>query len=201
MVTYVVKMLQDKSVFVTSSIDTSDTIYQNWKDGKISVQEYLRHAIDASWINITAFDLNEKYADTSEVYAQLMSYVTEQLKNNTAFDKIVYKYLIYNDKITGSQLCLILYEQGVLATDDSAAASLKNGSTSAFTFLKNKIQNMEITPAQLALDPCTGSCIIMNPNTGELLASVSYPGYDSNRLANNMDSAYYNSLLQDGSLI
>ncbi|MFR5116142.1 MAG: penicillin-binding transpeptidase domain-containing protein [Eubacterium sp.] len=78
--------------------------------------------------------------------------------------------------------------------------SLKNGSTSAFTFLKNKIQNMEITPAQLALDPCTGSCIIMNPNTGELLASVSYPGYDSNRLANNMDSAYYNSLLQDGSL-
>ena len=48
MVTYVVKMLQDKSVFVTSSIDTSDTIYQNWKDGKISVQEYLRHAIDAS---------------------------------------------------------------------------------------------------------------------------------------------------------
>ena len=200
MVTYVVKMLQDKSVFVTSSIDTSDTIYQNWKDGKISVQEYLRHAIDASWINITAFDLNEKYADTSEVYAQLMSYVTEQLKNNTAFDKIVYKYLIYNDKITGSQLCLILYEQGVLAADDSAAASLKNGSTSAFTFLKNKIQNMEITPAQLALDPCTGSCIIMNPNTGELLASVSYPGYDSNRLANNMDSAYYNSLLQDGSL-
>lgn len=200
MVTYVVKMLQDKSVFATSSIDTSDTIYQNWKDGKISVQEYLRHAIDASWINITAFDLNEKYADTSEVYAQLMSYVTEQLKNNNAFDKIVYKYLIYNDKITGSQLCLILYEQGVLAADDAAAASLKNGSTSAFTFLKNKIQNMQITPAQLALDPCTGSCIIMNPNTGELLASVSYPGYDSNRLANNMDSAYYNSLLQDGSL-
>ena len=65
-----------------------------------------------------------------------MSYVTEQLKNNTAFDKIVYKYLIYNDKITGSQLCLILYEQGVLAADDSAAASLKNGSTSAFTFLE-----------------------------------------------------------------
>ena len=79
-------------------------------------------------------------------------------------------------------------------------ASLKNGSTSAYTFLKNKIQNMEITPAQLALDPCTGSCVIMDPNTGELLASVSYPGYDNNRLANSMDSAYYNALLQDGSL-
>ena len=200
MVTYVVKMLQDKSVFVASSIDSSDSVYQSWKDGKISVQQYLRHAIDASWINITGFNLNEKYADTSEVYTQLISYVTDQLKNNHAFDKIVYKYLIYNDKISGSQLCQILYEQGILAADDSAAASLKNGSVSAYTFLKNKIQNMEITPAQLALDPCTGSCVIMDPNTGELLACVSYPGYDNNRLANNMDSAYYNALLQDGSL-
>ncbi len=200
MVTYVVKMLQDKSVFVASSIDSSDSVYQSWKDGKISVQQYLRHAIDASWINITGFNLNEKYADTSEVYTQLISYVTDQLKNNHAFDKIVYKYLIYNDKISGSQLCQILYEQGILAADDSAVASLKNGSVSAYTFLKNKIQNMEITPAQLALDPCTGSCVIMDPNTGELLACVSYPGYDNNRLANNMDSAYYNALLQDGSL-
>lgn len=200
MVTYVVKMLQDQSVFVSSSIDTSDDVYQNWKSGKISVQEYLRHAIDSSWINITGFNLNEKYADTSEVYTQLINYVTEQLKSSNAFDKIVYKYLIYNDKISGSQLCLILYEQGVLAQDDTAVANLKNGSTSAYTFLKSKIQSMQITPAQLALDPCTGSCVIMNPNTGELLACVTYPGYDSNRLANNMDSAYYNTLLQDGSL-
>lgn len=200
MVTYVVKMLQDQSVFVSSSIDTSDDVYQNWKSGKASVQEYLRHAIDSSWINITGFNLNEKYADTSEVYTQLVEYVADQLKSSNAFDKIVYKYLIYNDKISGSQLCLILYEQGVLAQDDDAIASLKSGSTSAYTFLKNKIQSMQITPAQLALDPCTGSCVIMNPNTGELLASVSYPGYDSNRLANNMDSAYYNALLQDGSL-
>ncbi len=200
MITYVVKLLQEQSVFVSSSIDTSDDVYQNWKSGKASVQEYLCHAIDSSWINITGFNLNEKYADTSEVYTQLINYVTEQLKNSNAFDKIVYKYLIYNDKISGSQLCLILYEQGLLPQDDAAVTSLKNGSTSAYTFLKSKIQSMQITPAQLALDPCTGSCVIMDPNTGELLASVTYPGYDSNRLANNMDSAYYNALLQDGSL-
>lgn len=163
MVTYVVKMLQDKSVFLTSAIDSSDSVYKDWKDGKISVQEYLRHAIDSSWINITEFDLNEKYADTDEVYQQLISYVTDKFQNDKAFDKIVYKYLIYNDKISGSQLCLILYEQGILVQDDESMASLKNGSISAYTFLKNKIQNMEITPAQLALDPCTGSCVIMDP--------------------------------------
>ena len=33
-----------------------------------------------------------------------------------------------------------------------------------------------------------------DPNTGDTLACVSYPGYDNNRLANTMDSSYYNQL-------
>lgn len=197
---YIVTMLQNKNIFDPKAVDSSDSVYQNWRDGGISVREYLRHAIDSSWIDITALDLNEKYADTGEIYNVLVSYVMEQLKTDNAFDKIVYKYLIFDDRITGTQLCLILYEQGVLEEDEEAVANLKNGTTSAYTFLKNKIRSLEITPAQLALDPCTGSCVIMNPNTGELLACVSYPGYDTNRLANTMDSAYYNQLLRDGSL-
>ena len=35
--------------------------------------------------------------------------------------------------------------------------------------------------------------------TGEILACVTYPGYDNNRLSNSMDVAYYNSLAQDQS--
>ncbi len=31
--------------------------------------------------------------------------------------------------------------------------------------------------------------------SGEVLACVSYPGYDNNRLANTMDSNYYNKLV------
>lgn len=197
---YIIMMLQNKKIFDAKAVDSSDSVYQDWKNGGISVQEYLRHAIDSSWIDITAFELNEKYADTGEIYNVLVSYVMEQLKTDNAFDKIVYKYLIYDDRITGTQLCLILYEQGVLQQDEETVSKLVNGTTSAYTFLKNKIKSLEITPAQLALDPCTGSCVIMDPNTGELLASVTYPGYDTNRLANTMDSAYYNQLLQDGSL-
>ncbi len=60
-----------------------------------------------------------------------------------------------------------------------------------------KISSLEITPAQLALDPCSGSVVITNPSTGETLACVSYPGYDNNRLANNMDTDYYRKLNKD----
>ncbi len=66
-------------------------------------------------------------------------------------------------------------------------------------FLMDKINNIEITPAQLALDPCTGSCVITDVKTGQLKALVSYPGYDNNKLANTVDADYYQSLREDKS--
>ena len=63
----------------------------------------------------------------------------------------------------------------------------------------DKINNIEITPAQLALDPCTGSCVITDVKTGQLKALVSYPGYDNNKLANTVDADYYQSLREDKS--
>ncbi len=71
------------------------------------------------------------------------------------------------------------------------------GSVGAYSFIKTKIQKLEITPAQLALDPCSASCIVTDVNTGEALAVVSYPSYDNNLLANTVDSEYYNGLLND----
>lgn len=199
-ISYIITMLQDKNVFDKTAVDSSDSVYQDWKNGDASVKSYLCHAIDSSWIDITNFDMQEKYLDTDEVYDLLVNYIMEQIKNNNDFDKIIYKHLIYDDKITGTQLCLILYEQGILKEDEQTVSKLKNGTVSAYSFLKEKIKNLELTPAQLGLDPCTGSCVIMDPNTGELLACVSYPGYDNNRLANTMDSEYYNKLLKDNSL-
>ena len=108
--------------------------------------------------------------------------------------------MVNSGAVTGQQLCLLLFDQGVLDYDDATVSNIANGSISPYAFLMDKINNIEITPAQLALDPCTGSCVITDVKTGQLKALVSYPGYDNNKLANNMDSAYYNSLLQDGSL-
>ena len=58
------------------------------------------------------------------------------------------------------------------------------------------IENLYITPAQLALDPYSASVVITNVE-GEVLALVTYPSYDNNRLANSIDSEYYASLRKD----
>ena len=185
--------------YITYIIDTEDTVYLQWADGSISLKDYLNHAIAENWIDITRFSVDEKYSDSDEIYAALLQFMQEELTSDTDFAKIVYKYMIHQNLIGGTQLCLLLYDQGVLKRDEAQIAALTSGSVSAYNFIREKIKNLEITPAQLALDPCTGSCVITDVKTGELLALVSYPGYDNNRLANTMDSKYWTSLREDRS--
>ena len=96
--------------------------------------------------------------------------------------------------MTGRELCMILYEQGVLPMDETQYNNLASGATGAYDFLRGKLQTLEITPGQLGLEPCRGSVVITDADSGDVLACVSYPGYDNNRLANTMDSDYYNEL-------
>ena len=197
--TYIISMLKEDKVLVKSKIDESDEVYLKWKDEKLSPKEYLSYCISKQWIDISLLDVEQKYADSSEIYEALCSYIEQEISQDKNFAKIIYKYMIDDEHISGKELCLILFEQGVLDYDDDTVSNLKNGNTSAYSFLLDKINNIEITPAQLALDPCTGSCVITDVKTGEIKALVSYPGYDNNKFSNGVDAAYYASLNEDKS--
>ncbi len=198
-VTYAIDLLKAEDILLTSKINTSDQNYQKWRNGTLSPKEYLMHCITQQWIDISLLDVNSKYADTSEIYNAICSFITEDAKTDKSFAKYVYKYMVPKNEITGKQICMILFEQGALDYDDDTYARIANGSITPSSFILDKINNIEITPAQLALDPCTGSCIITDVNTGEIKAMVSYPGYDNNRLANGVDAAYYALLNEDNS--
>ncbi len=196
---YIITTMQSGGVFDKNAVVSSDEIYQAWKEGEVPIRTYLEHALDEGWIDITALPLSSSYSDTSELYDALCVYIENSILNTNSFYKIVYKYLIDKDEITGRQVCEILYEQGVLEEDDMKE-QLQNGSISPFEFLRNKIYHIEIAPGDLGLDPCSGSCVIMDPNDGSLLACVTYPGYDANRLSSSEDTGYYNELLSNTSL-
>lgn len=197
--TYIISMLKDDQVLLKNEIDTSDSVYQKWKNQEISPKEYLSYCITQHWIDISQLNVDEKYADSTEVYDALCKYILKNIKTDTEFSKIIYQYMITRGEISPRQLCLILFDQGVLDYDDATVNKLKNGSLSPRDFLMKKIYNIEITPAQLALEPCTGSCVVTDEKTGEIRAMVSYPGYDSNKLANGVDSEYFASLQHDKS--
>ncbi|MBQ4275884.1 MAG: penicillin-binding protein [Lachnospiraceae bacterium] len=178
-------------------IDTEDEMYIAWTaDENISMQEYITYCINMNWININNLDMNSKYSDTQEIYDKIVNIVLEKLRNNKEFSKKIYKYMIFNNNISGRQLCVILYDQNVIDVSGSEINALKSGRISAYAFMLDLIRNLKITPAQLALEPCSGSCVVTDVNTGDVLALVSYPSYDNNRLANS-DNYYLAELNND----
>lgn len=197
--TYVVdNMLKDTQILQDDAIDKSDKTYIAWnKDGSISLQEFLTYAISKNWVDMTKVKTDTEYLDSTEVYTALADYVAKSLSSDMHFSKKVYKYMIEEETLSATDVCLMLFDQGVLKLDEDAYNQLVSGSTTAFDFISSKIYNLEITPAQLALDPCSGSMVINDPNTGDVIACVTYPGYDNNKLANNMDSEYFSKLATD----
>lgn len=49
----------------------------------------------------------------------------------------------------------------------------------------------------LALDPCSGSIVVTDPNSGAVKAMTSYPSYDNNQLTNSIDADYYAKITSD----
>lgn len=184
----------------SSKIDKTDATYLAWtRDETISLKDYLTYAASRNWINISAINSDETYMDSEETYQKLSEYIRTYLATDTAFSKILYKYLIDSKTLSGALVLEALYDQGILSNSDGTLDELQADASSAYSVVLKKIDDLELTPAMLALDPCSGSAVVTDPNTGEILACVSYPGYDNNRLANTMDVSYYNKLAADKS--
>jgi penicillin-binding protein 2 len=177
-------------------VDTSSDEYQAWKSNDISLRNYLYYGIANGWVDTTKLEVNAKYSNADDTFEKLVDYVLTNLEADRNFTKRIYRYLINDDVITGQELCLALYDQGVLKDGGQDLLQLRaNGD--AYSFLLKKLSTLEITPAQLALSPCNAGVVVTNDKTGEVLALVSYPGYDNNRIG---DGTYFSQLQADMSL-
>lgn len=182
------------------AIDTTDSTYLAWtNDESISLRDYLTYAISKDWMDITQISTDTQFLDSDEIFSSLCDYLSEYVTDDNNFSKIVYRYMIENDQLSPQIECQLLYDQGILEPDDATYQGLGDGSVYSFNFIKDKIYNLEIKPASLGLSPCSGSMVITDPNNGKTLACISYPGYDNNRLANDMDEEYFSELVTDKS--
>lgn len=195
------KLADTEGIINKKAIDSEDEIYQKWTNETISLREFLLYAISKNWINTSKiFDSSEvKYSDTDEIYNKLVEHIYNSLPTDTGFSKKIYYYLIYSGSISGNQVCMLLYDQNVLEYDEAAYTALRSGS-SAFEFIREQIKQIKITPAQLALDPCSGSLVVTDTNSGDVLALVTYPSYDNNKLSGSVDAVYWKQLNSDLSL-
>lgn len=195
--TFITTMLTENGVLKNDVIDKEDETYLSWKlEETISLQEYLKYAVSMNWIDVSRIELDISYADSDEVYSRLVDYIIERLYESNAFSKKIIKYMIISDNITPRQICSCLLEQDAVTIVENEKNNFLEGRTTPYAFMLYLIENLYITPGQLALDPYSASCVITSTD-GEVLALVSYPSYDNNKLANSIDAQYYASLQAD----
>lgn len=179
--------------------DSADPMYKAWHtDESISLKTYLEYAISMNWVNVSKIAPDTPYLDSEEIFNALLDYIEESLADDSKFGEMLYRFMLQDDMISGRETALLLYEQGVLdSAEDEDYNALTTGSMSAYDFFIAKITKLEITPGMLALEPCSGGMVVTDPNNGNVLACVSYPGFDNNRLTNTMEADYYSQLLND----
>lgn len=192
---YFYTALKNKDIILTDQIDTSDSVYKQYVNDKISLSQYLQYAISEKWVDLSKLNLGNKYLTTEEIYKKLVKYGRNVLKDDVQYSKMVYSSLIYNYKLSGTDCCLIMFEQGYFKKKGEEYNQLRSGAISAYSFIIKKIKSLEITPGDLGLEPCSGSIVVTDPNTGDVRAMVTYPGYDNNKMANKVDADYYNNYL------
>lgn len=195
---YVAATLYDRDILMEDVVDKNDETYIAWtKDEVISLNEYLNYAIAQNWINVAKLDIDSRYSDSVEIYNKILEYIFDVLDHDVDFDKRIYRYMILNDELTGRQICELLLEQNIVEPPEEEIAQFKAGSMTPYAFIRDRIENLDLTPSQLALDPYSGSIVVTDVNSGEVRALATYPSYDNNRMANGVDAAYFASLKND----
>lgn len=191
-------ILLNGGILNSDAISSTDELSAAWTNGEISLTDYLYNAIAKDWVNIYNLDVEDEYPTMDDVLDAMLSYAMEELQNNDAFDKLVIKYLVQGGQITGRETCLLLMEQNCIPYTMGDYDAVANG-LSPYDYIINQINELNITPAMLALDPCSGAVVLENSQTGNIIAMVTYPSYDINNFSGSIDSNYYASLLADKS--
>lgn len=124
--------------------------------------------------------------------------IADEIENKETYEirKIIASE-IENSNISISEILLILIEQEIITADDFLIENLENRKVNTLDVIIEKIEMNEITPQMTNLDPSTASAIVIDVSSGSVLASVSYPTYDTNYLVNTIDANYLDLLYND----
>ena len=197
---YIYDMLKNNGVLLTASIDTENKVYQKYVAGKTSTNVFLHEAIRQNWINIEALKVNQEYLSTEETYDTIVEYIINTFRKDETFGKKVIQYRVADNTINACEILLLLYDQDVFEMNKTMYHRLQShDSYVAYRFIKRQIKELKITPAQIALDPCSGSVVVTDPNNGQVKALVTYPSYDNNMLSGSVDPDYWAKLVDDQS--
>ncbi|TAH72187.1 MAG: peptidase [Anaerolineaceae bacterium] len=193
---YIYKILTESGVILLKNIDKDDAMHRSYLNDKASLSSFLQYTLANNYVDLSKLNVST-YFSSEELYQKLLEHTWDLLEEDSTFNKKIYRYLVFSYKLSGTEISLLLFAQGVLEYNEEDIRKLEDGTISAYKFMESKIRSLEITPAMLALEPCSGSIVVNDVDNGEVLAMVTYPSYDNNMLANKIDADFYDWLYSD----
>lgn len=119
-------------------------------------------------------------------------------EQKTAAKQVLTK-AVEDGTLSYTTMIFVMLEQGIITADDNYRARIVSGELSPLEIIIDKLRTGDLTPAETNLNPCSGSVVVSDVNSGKTLALVTYPSYDNNELVNTFNNEYYNKLLEDPS--
>ena len=169
------------------------------KDVPVTQKQLFTSMIESNNISVTEI-MKAEDGYQKQLKDLILAY-DEDLDINDEEDKTAAKQVLTNAVDSGSisytTLIFVMIEQGVITADDNYKARIASGELTPFTVIIEKLESGDLEPAETGLEPCTGSVVVSDVNSGDVLALVTYPSYDNNELVNTFNNEYYNKLLED----
>ena len=189
----------------------SQAIVERLKGGARGVKpleprEILVSMLESNQLSITLLKQAPEGTMQNELYKKLTYWFEEAVKDKKYGEPIASMtlkeflvVLLRQEKqlITDRELLLALVEQGSLQLDDKLIERIKSGQYPPLKdILIQALESGQLKPDQMAVDPFSASAVVVEVATGNVLAVVGYPSYDSNEMTTNFNGYY--SMLQDG---
>ena len=103
---------------IINNKNNNEELVEKWEKGELSMKEYLYDQIGVGNINSDIIASEEEYLNKDEIYESLVSFIVNELQENSQFDELINKYLVLNDEILPDDIVRLLYEQQFLNPED-----------------------------------------------------------------------------------
>ena len=163
--------------------------------GRITHQQIFTNLVSGGWIPIRGI-MEADEEEQSNAYA-IRRYILDRFPEATALREDRTRIVgllsdgIEAGRISPAMLFTAMMDLEILSDYDDFYARVRSGRVPVNNLIIEKLRMGEFTPQMLNIDPATGSVVVLDVNTGAVLAAVGYPSFDNNMLANRIDPEYY----------
>ena len=189
-----------KKTFQLLKENLKEVLLRKMDSGEISEDQVLKSLIKGNKLSIKEIMTSQDDSIQSDLKRLILSKLPhinpENIEEVSAAKEVILE-AISAKRLQPEQLITCMAEQKTIPCDRTTLMQLQKRMLSPYSLIREKIASGEISPSDTNLDPCTGSAAVVDVSSGELLALVSYPSYDNNKLVNHFDNPYYQNLLTD----